>query len=281
MTGTDPLVVPPTTDAADLAKIVCEACWAHFRSWRAWPGITVHTEPDLTWTEAPIPHVFFNQVYGARFSRRETRRRISTIVTQAQHRGMPVIWRIGPDSTPDNLGLRLEEGGFTFADDALAMSVDLGVFEIEEQALPHIQIETVRDDAGLREWTSVGVEGFGFPDFAEDPVFALHRAIGLDPARSHEMYLARIDGEAVGMATLVTDCGVATLQNLATREKARRRGVGTALTRHVMREGRKRGLATGVLQASTMGQGIYRTIGFREVGRVVEYLLVAPNQGQP
>jgi ribosomal protein S18 acetylase RimI-like enzyme len=87
------------------------------------------------------------------------------------------------------------------------------------------------------------------------------------------MYLARIDGTAVGMATLVTECGVATLQNLATRKNARRHGVGTALTRHVMREGRKRGLATGVLQASSMGQGVYRRIGFREVGRVSEYIL--------
>jgi ribosomal protein S18 acetylase RimI-like enzyme len=273
MAASEGIVVPPTTDAADLAKIVCEACWAHFRSWAAWPGITVHAEHDITWTEAPITHVFFNQVYGARFSRLETRRRISTIVTQAQHRGMPVIWRVGPDSTPDNLGLRLEDGGFTYVDDALAMAVDLAAFEIDEQPPSHIQIETVQDDAGLREWTSIGIEGFDFPTFAEEPVFAMHRAIGRDAARSHEMYLARIDGTAVGMATLVTECGVATLQNLATRKNARRQGVGTALPRHVMREGRKRGLATGVLQASSMGQGVYRRIGFGEVGRVSEYIL--------
>lgn len=265
-------VVPPTTDAADLAKIVCEACWAHFRSWGAWSGITVHAESDLTWTEAPIPHVFFNQVYGARFRRGETRRRISTIVTQAGHRGMPVIWRVGPDSTPGNLGRRLEEGGFRYADDALAMAVDLANFDLEEETPSHLVIEPVRDDAALREWTSVAAEGFGFPAFAAEPVFAMHRAIGLDAAQPHEMYLARIDGTAVGMATLVTDCGVATLQNLATVAGARRRGVGTALTRHVMREGRKRGLATGVLQASSMGLGVYRNLGFREVGRVFEYV---------
>ena len=55
MSGVAVSVVPPTTDAADLAKIVCEACWAHFRSWGAWPGITVHSESDLTWTEAADP----------------------------------------------------------------------------------------------------------------------------------------------------------------------------------------------------------------------------------
>ena len=265
--------VPPTTDATDLAKIICEACWSHFRSWNAWSGMTVHNDTDLTWTEAAIPHVVFNQVYGARFRRGETQRRISTIVTQARHRGTPVIWRVGPDSTPGNLGRRLEEGGFKYADDALAMAVDLARFDFEEEAPSHLVIEPVRDDAALREWTAVAVDGFGFPAFAAEPVFAMHLAIGLDAAQPHQMYLARMEGTAVGMATLVTDCGVATLQNLATTAGNRRRGVGTALTRHVMRAGRKRGLATGVLQASSMGQGIYRAIGFREVGRLFEYLL--------
>jgi len=235
--------------------------------------MTVHNDADLTWTEAPIPHVVFNQVYGARLRRNGTQRRISTIVTQARQRGMPVIWRVGPDSTPGNLGRRLEECGFKYADDALAMAVDLSSFDLEEEAPPHLVIEPVRDDAALREWTAVAVDGFGFPEFAAEPLFAMHRAIGLDATQPHQMYLARLDGTAVGMATLITDCGVATLQNLATIAGKRGRGVGTALTRHVMRAGRKRGLATGVLQASSMGQGIYRSIGFREVGRLIEYSL--------
>ena len=123
----------------------------------------VHNDADLTWTEAPIPHVVFNQVYGARFRRDETQRRILTIVTQARQRGMPVIWRVGPDSTPSNLGRQLEEGGFKYADDALAMAVDLSSFDLEEEVPPHLVIEPVRDDAALREWTAVAADGFGFP----------------------------------------------------------------------------------------------------------------------
>jgi len=39
-------VVAPTAPAADLARLTCESCWAHFRSWQAWSGIAVHVEPD-------------------------------------------------------------------------------------------------------------------------------------------------------------------------------------------------------------------------------------------
>ena len=165
--------VPSTTDATELAKIICEACWSHFRSWNAWSGMKVHNDASLTWTEAPIPHSVFNQVYGARFRSDETHRRISTIVTGARQRGMPVIWRVGPDSSPRDLGRRLEEAGFKYADDALAMAVDLSSFDLEEEAPPHLVIEPVRDDAMLREWTAVAAHGFGFPEFVADPLFEI------------------------------------------------------------------------------------------------------------
>ncbi len=265
--------VPPTSDAAELARIVCETCWAHFRSWDAWPGISVHHESDVTWTESPIAHVFFNQMFGARFGRGEARRRIAAVVTQARYRNVPVIWRVGPDSAPDNLGQRLEEGGFVFADHSAAMAMDLTRLDAGEDIAEHVAIEPVRDEATLRAWNSVAIEGFGFPAFVEEPGYQMHRAIGTDADKPHQHFLARIDGEPVGMATLLTLSGVATLQNLATRVAARRRGIGTALTRHVMREGRKRGFTTGVLQASAMGHGLYRTIGFREVGQLSSYRL--------
>ncbi|MDA0368040.1 MAG: GNAT family N-acetyltransferase [Proteobacteria bacterium] len=268
-----PVAVPPSADAAYLARIVCETCWAHFRSWAAWPGIAVHVESDVTWTEAPIPHIFFNQVYGARFGRGESRRRIATMVSHARHLNVPLIWRVGADSAPENLGSRLEEGGFSFGDEAVAMAMDLQRLEAGEDIADHVTIESVRDDATLREWNEIGLEGFEFPNFAGEPSFQLHRAIGLDTAQPHQHFVARIDGVAVGMATLTIYCGVATLQNLATRAAYRRRGIGTALTRHAMREGRKRGFLTGVLQASPMGRGVYRDIGFRDVGIVSSYLL--------
>ena len=280
MATTPAPVVLPNTPTPDLARIVCENCWTHFRSWAAWPGITVHHEPDVTWSEAPIPHVFFNQVYGARFRYSAAERRIATLKGHAERRGMPLIWRVGPDSTPGNLPRLLERGGLTYADDGLAMAMDLAQLDLRDPTSSHVVIRDVRDDAALRLWTEIGIEGFEFPASMAGPVFDMHRAMGLGPDRNHQHFLAGIDGETVGMATMTTHCGVVALQNLATRRAYRRRGVGTALARHVMREGRKRGFRTGVLQASSLGQGLYRAIGFREVGRVFEFVLDAPASGR-
>lgn len=263
--------VEPTAPTEELARVVCENCWAHFRSWDAWDGLTVHDEKDVTWCEAPLADVFFNQVYGARFRYSAAERRIRTLVGHAQRRGMPLIWRVGPDSAPGNLGLLLEKAGLRYVDAGVAMALDLD--RLPDADTKHIAIEPVRDDAGLRTWTEIGIEAFGSPTEFTDAVFEMHRAMGVGPDAPHQHFLARIDGDAAAMATMTTYCGVVALQNLATRDAWRRRGAGTALTRHVMREGRSREFKTGVLQASALGRGLYRNLGFREVGQVLEYVL--------
>jgi len=273
MSASDETLVDPTARSDELARVVCENCWTHFRSWDAWDGITVHHEKDVSWCEAPLKDVFFNQVYGARFRYSAAERRIRTLVGHAQRRGVPLIWRVGPDSAPGNLGLLLEKAGLQYADDGLAMAMDLSL--LEQVEAKHIAIEPVRDDAGMRTWTEIGIEAFGSPPEFTDPVYEMHRAMGFGPDEPHQHFLARIDGTDVAMATLTTHCGVAALQSLGTREAWRQRGAGTALTHHVMREGRSRGYKTGVLQASALGQGVYRKLGFREVGRVYEYVLEA------
>jgi GNAT superfamily N-acetyltransferase len=112
------------------------------------------------------------------------------------------------------------------------------------------------------------------PDLAE-----FHRAFGMPEGLFSELswqgahlYLARFNGEDA--ATLMAfdhegDCGI---YNVATVPTARRRGLGTALTVHALREARQRGCTTAGLQATEMAEGLYASIGFRDLGRFDEYV---------
>ena len=125
-------------------------------------GITVHsrTGPDVDRSADPA-RLLQPGLWRAVFARRNAATDIDHR-DPAQASGMPVIWRVGPDSTPDNLGRRLEEGGFKYADDALAMAVDLGHFDIERSAPHHPD----RSGAGRRRLARVdvgGAKGLGFP----------------------------------------------------------------------------------------------------------------------
>jgi ribosomal protein S18 acetylase RimI-like enzyme len=64
------------------------------------------------------------------------------------------------------------------------------------------------------------------------------------------------------------DCGI---YNVGTRETARRRGLGTAVTAAQVHAARDRGCTTASLQSTKMGEGVYRSIGFRPLRRILEY----------
>jgi ribosomal protein S18 acetylase RimI-like enzyme len=95
---------------------------------------------------------------------------------------------------------------------------------------------------------------------------ALARVIGegeLDPDR---LYLARERGEVV--AGLITgdhdgDCSV---WWVATLPEARGRGLASGLMRRALADARERGCDISTLQATKMGEPIYRALGYRPLG---------------
>jgi ribosomal protein S18 acetylase RimI-like enzyme len=60
--------------------------------------------------------------------------------------------------------------------------------------------------------------------------------------------------------------------NVGTLEPARRRGVASALTAQLLQEAAARGCTTATLQATEMAEGIYAAAGFRDLGRILEYV---------
>ena len=92
-----------------------------------------------------------------------------------------------------------------------------------------------------------------------------------DPTAYHVL-LARLDGETVATAMafdLDGDCGI---YNVGTLEHARRRGLAKALTTIQLHDARARGCKTASLQATPMAERLYATAGFRDLGRILEYV---------
>jgi ribosomal protein S18 acetylase RimI-like enzyme len=89
--------------------------------------------------------------------------------------------------------------------------------------------------------------------------------------------IACLDGQPVAAALAFDvgdDCGI---YNVGTLERARRRGLGTALTALLVHEAADRGCRTATLQSTAMGERVYAAVGFRDVGGIVEYV----PQGSP
>ena len=94
---------------------------------------------------------------------------------------------------------------------------------------------------------------------------------GVDASHFHVL-VARLEGEnaAAGMAyDHDGDCGI---YNVGTLPHARSRGLGTALTALHLYQARERGSATASLQSTEIAEGVYAALGFRDLGRFIEYV---------
>ena len=92
-----------------------------------------------------------------------------------------------------------------------------------------------------------------------------------DPA-AYRVAIARLDGESVATAIafqLDGDCGI---YNVGTLEHARRRGLASGVTAELLRYALERGCTTASLQATPMAERLYATLGFRDLGRIFEYV---------
>jgi ribosomal protein S18 acetylase RimI-like enzyme len=94
---------------------------------------------------------------------------------------------------------------------------------------------------------------------------------GADPA-AFRVLVARLGGQDIATAMAFDregDCGI---YNVATLERARRRGLGAALTALHLHGARARGCQTASLQSTAMAERMYAAVGFRDLGRLLEYV---------
>jgi ribosomal protein S18 acetylase RimI-like enzyme len=224
---------------------------AYWLGWGSWD----RDDADQPMYHSGLRHPLLNGVLRIRGrSAAEVRRRFT---------GVPFVWWVGADSDP---GLTEELIGLGVVREARlpAMAIELAKVEPVESD-PDLEIGTVTSRADLIDYAAVCAEAFAIPD---DQVSGFTNAEGFDRSAFSEnvRFVARIDGQPVATSALSISHGVAGIYWVATREAFRGRGIGRALTTVALLAGRERGLNIGSLQASSLGEPVYRRIGFTTVG---------------
>jgi len=93
-----------------------------------------------------------------------------------------------------------------------------------------------------------------------------------DVGARFNLRVARLEGASVA-ASLAFDCdGDCGVYNVGTIDSVRRRGLGSAVTALALHEARDRGCTTASLQATSMAERLYAALGFRDLGRYLEYV---------
>jgi ribosomal protein S18 acetylase RimI-like enzyme len=243
-----------------------------FTAFRSWPQAEVHDDPDMLWSITNIPFPLFNSVFRARLDAQNVDAIIEATLRRYGTRNVPMLWWTGPTTRPRNLGAYLEAHGLINEEgDSPGMAVDLQALTENLNRPLGLEVEMVSDAESLRKWSEVLIAAAPMPEFVAKPMFDLCVSLGFGKTSPLRNYSGRLNGEVIATSSLFLDGGVAGIYNVTTLPKARRQGIGTAMTLEPLCDARALGYRVGVLTSSELGVGVYRKLGFEEYCKIGQY----------
>jgi GNAT superfamily N-acetyltransferase len=250
---------------------------AFFEWARHVPGVEIDHRPDRFRVSTGIAHPVFNGVRSARLASSEAGAWIDETRAYFASRGERWLWWLWPSSEPADLGDRLASREMVSRGSMPAMSVDLRALPDAPRPPERLSIVRVTDARMLDTWVHLAGAIFGLADGAPTRRFVeVFSASGFDEEAPMQFYTGFLDGAPVAASQLFLGAGVAGIYTAATVAEHRGRGFGTALTVAPLLEASARGYRWGILQATKMGEPVYRRIGFRVDGQIVLFGLPPP-----
>jgi hypothetical protein len=234
-----------------------------------WPGVDVHKSEDINWCITDLPVRACNVVFKARLKPDIADSIIESVIARARDRGVPLRWYVGKNSKPADLNKHLESSGFVPDRPAPMMAVDLMTLETEKR-FEGLEIAEMRDKNAMAVWSDTCSRGFGgMPQSANQMLKWL--CFILEHNLPMRFFLASYHGVPVATSQLLTAEGVAGIDRVAVLPEARNRGIGRAITMFPLLLAREMGYRIGTLQASEMGERLYRSMGFKKCGELTSY----------
>jgi hypothetical protein len=224
-----------------------------------------HREKKISWVQAKIadwPNCIFNSDFGNVSVVKE----VNIIKKLIQEGKAPNGWTIGPLTTPTNLGSTLEEHGFSNVYHQAGMAIKLEDLTKEFVSENQLEVRIVDDTKKLRQWIEVVSTVFGIKID-----FELLEYLYSEPEA--RFYIGNFKGKLVSALMLYLSSGVAGLHAVSTLGEYRSRGFGLVISKMALLDAYKMGFNVGVLQASALGERIYKKLGFKKFCDINSYEL--------
>jgi ribosomal protein S18 acetylase RimI-like enzyme len=228
----------------------------------------VSDTPELLLVDSGLASDTFNIVCRTRLEPSTVDRRIEETVASFGAERTPFAWWVGPACAPSNLGERLDRAGLQSSEVEIGMGFDISRLATfpAPRGLVVRQATTADDVATYARLLSRLSEP---ADESFNEYYRRAASTILGPGSPMRLYVGYLDGEPVAGSELYLEHGVAGVYGVATLPRARRLGVGTAMTGIPLQEAQAAGAEVAVLQAAPDGAGLYARLGFEPCGEFV------------
>ena len=236
------------------------------------PGCEMLDRPELLRVFTGAPSQSLNCVTRARFEEKEADPLVRQTHDYFRSKGVPMIWWVGPYSTPSDLGERLlAHGAERLEHDLPAMAMDLRHLNDSVSAPAELEIEHVTGVKGLERFISAFAAGTESPDEMSAAFLRINAGAGYGRERGWRHYVGVLSGKPVATASLHLSDGVAGINAVGTAPNARRLGIGTAVTLAALRYAKGQGYRIAALKSSDMAYEMYRKMGFEKCYKYAIY----------
>ncbi len=150
----------------------------------------------------------------------------------------------------------MEDNGFAVSFEQVAMVLDLKDFvnEVDNNKLDMKYVNSIED---VNTWVEIASSSFSH-QINEDVIQNISKDENV------ELLLASIDGIAVGTALIFSHSDVAGIHLVGVPLENRGQGIAKSIMLETINFAQKKQIPFMTLQASTMGLGIYKRLGFKE-----------------
>ncbi len=186
---------------------------------------------------------------------------LDTAARWTSESGISVLWWFSPSAWSDQVQQIVDKAGLEPEGTTPAMVLPLD--STAPVPLPDgLEIAEARGADARRDWARLICAGFGFNEEQIEAFSTAEAAIPEGIFDEQFRYVGYLDGKPASGSSLSMRSNLAGIYAVATLPEARKKGLGAAMTRHAVLEGKARGAEAAILQATEIGRPVYERMGF-------------------
>lgn len=231
--------------------------------------IQLHVSDEVSWTRnksLKLP----NTIFRIKFKKGLEDLHLKKIIRQIKNKNAPQLLMTGPASYSRDLHNHLLKNGFKKAFEASGMAIDLNHLNINFRKPAELGIKIVKDMKILCKWSEIVALGL----FGDNKTNAKKYGNIFRPLMKNDIikcFIGFRKGKPVACSALFIYQNTAGLFYVAVLDKYRNKGIGRQISLAPLLYARDLGYEIGVLQASSLGEVIYKKIGFKKYCRLRRY----------